>query len=107
MDCQPELAVLFASCAVGTAVFGRFEAETPPWRLIARWGLLAALVLWLRGVVGHAAAAVPAVLGAFGLVAHVAWCRRHGIHPLRAEPRRRYYRLRGWRWPAPDDDEPD
>ena len=31
-------------------------------------------------------------------VFHFVWCRRHGIDPLRATPRRRYYELRGWTW---------
>ena len=31
-----------------------------------------------------------------GLVAHFWICRRWGIHPLKATPRDKYYRLRGW-----------
>ncbi len=31
-----------------------------------------------------------------GLAFHLWWCRKHGIDPLTAEPKERYYELRGW-----------
>jgi hypothetical protein len=34
-----------------------------------------------------------------GLAFHLWWCRRHGIDSLRAEPKERYYELRGWDQP--------
>jgi hypothetical protein len=50
-------------------------------------------------MIGHWALLVPALGAAVGVSAHFAWCRRHGIDPVRATPRRRYYELRGWTWP--------
>lgn len=31
-----------------------------------------------------------------GTAFHLWWCARNGIDPLTAEPRDRYYELRGW-----------
>jgi hypothetical protein len=31
-----------------------------------------------------------------GLAFHLWWCKKHGINPLTAEPKERYYELRGW-----------
>jgi len=36
--------------------------------------------------------------GVAGAAFHMVWCRRNGIHPWNATPRRRYYELRGWVW---------
>ena len=93
-----ELAVLLVLCIVGPAVFAVFEVETPAWRKILKWGLVCGLTLGLSRGVGHWALLVPVLLAAAGLAFHWTWCRRHGIHPLRATPRRRYYELRGWTW---------
>jgi hypothetical protein len=38
-----------------------------------------------------------AFLPSLGLTVHLLWCRKHGIHPLTAEPREKYYALRGWK----------
>lgn len=93
-----ELAVLLTLCIVGPATFAVFEVETPAWRKMLKWGLVCALTLLLAQRVGHWALLLPGVLAAAGLTVHMIWCRRNGIHPLRATPRRRYYALRGWPW---------
>lgn len=99
MDIVPELLALLALQTIGSAVFAVFEVETEPWRKILKWTLALLLTLGLYALAGHWALALPLVLAGAGLAFHLWWCRRHGIHPLRATPRRRYYELRGWRWP--------
>lgn len=94
-----ELGVLLGIAIVGITVFGVFEAETARWRRLLKWGIITALTLGLHSRVGHAAVALPLAMASLGLAVHFWWCRRHGIHPLNATPRRRYYALRGWRWP--------
>ena len=91
-----EWAVLFGLLLVGGSVFAPFEVGTPAWNRILKWTAMAGLTLGVHRVAGHWALLVPTAISGLGLVAHVAWCRRHRIHPLRATPRRRYERLRGW-----------
>lgn len=96
---EAEFAALFALAAVGSSFFDRFEVETPAARKLLRWLLAAALTLGSYAFIGHWALAVLAGLAALGTAVHFIWCFANGIHPLRAEPRRRYYALRRWTWP--------
>jgi len=93
-----ELSVLLVLAVLGSAIFAPFELETPVWRKILKWGMVIGITLGLAAVVGHWAVLVPVLGGVMGVVGHTVWCRRHGIHPLRATPRRKYYALRGWTW---------
>ena len=83
--------------ALGCIVFGHFEAHTPLPRRLARLTILLALtalvswglerpwsLIWIVGVFG------------IGTGFHVWWCRKHGIGIFSAEPREKYYQLRGW-----------
>lgn len=98
MGIELELAVLLAIAVLGQASFAVFEVETPTWRKVLKWGLVIGLTLALTRVVGHWALLVPIAGGIAGVVGHTAWCRRNGIDPVRATPRRKYYELRGWIW---------
>jgi hypothetical protein len=93
-----ELSVLLVVAILGQSTFAVFEVETPPWRKILKWGIVVGVTLGLSWVVGHWAVLVPLLGGVAGAVGHTVWCRRHGIDPLRATPRRKYYELRGWTW---------
>jgi peptidoglycan biosynthesis protein MviN/MurJ (putative lipid II flippase) len=94
-----ELAALLGLAVLGMGTFAVFEVETPAWRKILKWALVSALTLVAARYIGHAALWILAGLAVAGLGFHVYWCRKHGIHPVRATPRRRYYELRGWPWP--------
>ncbi len=107
MGIELELAILLALTVLGTELFARFEIETPAWRKILKWFIVIALTLGLYPVMGHWTLAVPAVLALAGLTLHFVWCRRHGIDPLRATPKRRYYELRGWELEGCEDDSND
>ena len=98
MGIELELAVLLAIAVVGQATFAVFEVETPAWRKILKWAIVIGLTLGLNRVVGHWAVLLPIAAGIAGAVFHTVWCRRTGIDPIRATPRRRYYELRGWSW---------
>ena len=98
MGIELDLAVLLVISILGPAFFARFEVETPGWRKVLKWALVVGITLALTPVVGHWALLVPTVGGIAGLIGHYAWCRRHGIDPIRATPRRKYYELRGWAW---------
>ena len=81
----------------GITVFGRFEEKTPAWRKLSKWvfyfgvtGLLSRrpgrpwTFAWVFGLPG------------LGLAFHLWWCKKHGINPLTAEPKERYYELKDW-----------
>lgn len=99
MGIELEWFSLFALHALGTSIFGVFECETPWWRLTLKWGIVGGLTYLLFGWFGHWALLAILVPGLGGSMFHFIWCRKHGIHPLRATPRRQYYELRGWAWP--------
>lgn len=99
MGIELELAVLYVLQTVGHSVFDKFEVEAEAWRKIVKWLLLAALTVALYHWSGHWALVLPLAAGLAGAVFHLVWCRKHGIHPLHATPRREYYRLRDWAWP--------
>ena len=99
MGIELELFVLLVFAVLGQSTFARFEIETSPIRKMFKWASLCALTLGLSLVIGHWALLVPVLLGAAGTAFHIVWCRRNGIDPIRATPRRRYYELRGWPWP--------
>jgi len=99
MGIELELFILLAVAIVGQSVFAVFEVETPPWRKVLKWSIVVAITLGLYGAVGHWALILPVAAGLAGVVGHSLWCRKHGIDPLRALPRKRYYELRGWSWP--------
>ena len=93
-----ELGALLALSILGQGMFSVFEIETPAWRKVLKWTMLAGLTLGLSRLVGHWALALPLALVVAGSAFHIRWCRRNGIDPIRATPRRRYYELRGWVW---------
>ena len=98
MGIAVELSVLHSIAVLGQSIFAVFEVETAPWRKILKWGIVGGVTLGLAQAVGHWAVLVPIVSGVMGVTGHTVWCRRHGIDPLRAPPRRKYYELRGWTW---------
>jgi hypothetical protein len=93
-----ELLVLLALSVLGSGLFARFEIETPAWRKILKWTMVIASTLGLYVVAGHWALALPLLAGAAGTTVHFVWCRKHGIDPMKATPKRKYYELRGWQW---------
>ncbi len=99
MGVELELYVLLAIAILGTSVFAVFEVETPRWRKVLKWVIVSGLTIGLYYLIGHLALILPALGAVVGCTGHVWWCRRHGIHPIHATPRKKYYELRGWTWP--------
>lgn len=96
MGIELELAVLLALTTLGQVGFGHFEAETSKVRRLVKWAIIDGATICLTYAVGHWALLFPIGMVAMGLGFHFWWCRRNGIHPFHATPRRRYYELRGW-----------
>jgi len=99
MGVEIELYVLLAIQILGSSIFTIFELETAWWRTTAKWFIITTATISLYYMVGHIALLVPSGVGVLGASFHFWWCRRHGIHPVHATPRRKYYQLRGWSWP--------
>lgn len=96
-----ELFIAAALMAIGTITFKRFEERTPPLRGIMKFvSILAttALVTYFFGSMWG----ILWVIGWFavGMIFHFWWTLSHGIHPFTAEPREKYYQLRGWQTEA-------
>lgn len=103
MGIELELLVLLALTILGPAIFAVFELETPWWRKALKWTTLVGLTLLSSRLVGHWALILPIGAASAGVGFHLWWCRKNGIDPIRATPRARYYRLRGWSppWDGP------
>ncbi|MEO6246117.1 MAG: hypothetical protein ABIQ12_11855, partial [Opitutaceae bacterium] len=93
-----ELAVVFGLCAVGGILLGHFEAERPKWQRVLKvlgGGALAVTISatagreWFFALLGALTVAV--------VVIHAWWLPRHGINGWTAEPKEKYYALRGWK----------
>ena len=100
MGIELELYVLLALLTLDLSIFAVFEVEIPRWRKLLQWVIISTTTLGLYYAVGHLAILLPMVAGGAGTIVHFEWCRKHGIHPNYATPRRKYYDLRQWEWPG-------
>lgn len=92
-----ELTLLYGIFSFGSIVFGRFEERTPRIRRLAKLLAFTALTAAIYLVFGRPWSLLWFVLPlAFAVYIHAIWLPRHGINGLTAEPRERYYALRGW-----------
>lgn len=93
-----EVAVVCLITALGTIFFGHFEEYTPKWRKVFKLLLFNLITVSLSATAGRAWAF--AFLG-FTLVIvafiHAIWLPRKGISGWTAEPKDKYYELRGWK----------
>src|SRR5215510_5455938 len=97
MNLWIDVAAMATIFAVGNIVFGHFEERTPKWRRVLKFALITALTGWIASAGGHAwAAGFVGAIATLGLVAHFVILRRHGIDPWTAQPKDKYYALRGW-----------
>ena len=92
-----EVAVVMTIFAFGNIFFGHFEERTPKWRRILKFFLMTGVVALISATAGRAwsVALVGTLLGVVAVI-HGWWLPKHGIHGLTAEPREKYYALRGW-----------
>lgn len=82
---------------LGSLVFGHFERHTPMTRKLMKVVMIQGITVLLIATVGRPWS-ILWVLGMFGLgtTFHFWWTHAHNIHPITAEPKARYYALRGW-----------
>ena len=82
MNIWIDVAAVSGLFAIGNILFGHFEERTAKWRRVLKF-------LMITGI--------TAAIAAIGWSAHIIILRRHGIDPWTAEPRDKYYALRGWK----------
>lgn len=93
-----ELAVLLIIQLVFISAFAKFEIETPLWKKLIKWLIIDGITLGLYFIIGHWASLFPIISLIPGTIYHFIWCKKNGIDPLRATPRKKYYELRNWKW---------
>lgn len=94
-----EVAILTTLFAVGNILFGHFEEGTPKWRRSAKLFLFIGLTILITETVGRIWFYVMLVVLATGVsVIHGWWLPKHGINGWTAEPKEKYYELRGWKF---------
>ena len=98
MDVKLELVVLLIIQLTGSSTFARFEVETPALRKISKWLFMDGATVGLYYIVGHWSLMLPGIMLVAGATYHFIWCKRNGIDPLKASPKRKYYELRKWNW---------
>ena len=82
---------------VGFTIFWWFAEKDPLWRRLLKIGVWLGMTAVLSWVAGRFWALVWAIgFPLFWTIVHIWWCKKHGINLLSAEPRDKYYRLRGW-----------
>ena len=95
-----EVAVIFGLTAVGTILMGHWEEGTPKLRRLLNPFVFCGRAVRIPATVGGAwFFAFLGTLSAAVLVIHAWWLPRKGINGWTAEPREKYYALRGWQWP--------
>lgn len=86
---------------IGMVIFGHFEEKTPLTKRFSKVVLLiGGTALCYQAFGGIGALGFALGLLSLGIVVHITWCRANKIHPLTAEPKDRYYELRGWGEPV-------
>jgi hypothetical protein len=98
MNLWIDAAVMATFFALGNIVFGHFEERTPKWRRVLKFFLMTGGIVLLSATAGRQwSVGVVVSLFAVALFIHLWWLPKHGIHPFTAEPKEKYYALRGWK----------
>src|SRR4051812_22008232 len=91
-----ELAVLLFIQTIFISAFAKFELGTPLYRKLVKWCIIDGITIGIYFLAGHWAVLFPILALVPGTIYHFTWCKKNGIDPFRATPRKKYYQLRGW-----------
>lgn len=93
-----EVALVTTLTSVGTIFFGHFEEQTPKWRKLVKLIFFVFVTTSLSATAGRAwAMAFLGVTLVAVVLIHAVWLPRKGINGWTAEPKDKYYQLRGWK----------
>lgn len=98
MGIELELYTLLFIQTFFISALAKFEAETPLWKKLVKWLVIDCITIGLYFAFGHWAVFFPFLGLLPGTAYHFYWCRKNGIDPLWATPRKKYYQLRNWKW---------
>lgn len=92
-----EVALMCTLFAVGHILLGHFEERTPRWRKLAKLSGAVLIAVLITVTLGRTAFLLALGVCLFiVLLIHAWWLPRLGINGWTAEPKDKYYRLRGW-----------
>jgi hypothetical protein len=92
-----EIAVVTSIYALGQIFFAQFANHTAKWKRVLKIIIFTALACGVSAVLGRGW--FFTLLGCLSLaviVIHAWWLPKNGINGLTAEPKEKYYALRGW-----------
>ena len=93
-----ELAVMFGLICVGNITLAPFAEGIPKWRRVAKMFLGGGVAVLVSATAGREW--FFAFLGTMTVVVviiHAWWLPRNGVNGWTAEPKEKYYALRGWK----------
>ena len=95
-----ELAVSFGLVCIGNIVLQPFAEGVPKWWRVAKMFLGGAISVYVSAMAGREWFYVMVgLMTVFVLVVHGWWLPKKGINGWTAEPKEKYYALRGWKLP--------
>lgn len=95
-----EIAVVCGLTTIGGILMGHFGEGEPKWRRILKIFVACGLSVLISATAGRGWFFVfLSVITLLVLLIHVWWLPQKGINGWTAEPREKYYALRGWKWP--------
>ena len=99
MNIWIDVAVMASLFAMGNILFGHFEERTPKWRRVLKFFIFTGGVALISSTAGRVwSVMVIGTLLSMVVVIHGWWLPvKHGINGLTAEPKEKYYALRGWK----------
>ena len=92
-----ELAELLIVHLIASNMFARFEVETPALKKITKWLIIFGMTLGIYCWLSHWALLFPIMAMIPGTIYHFIWCKKNGIDPIKATPKKKYYQLRSWK----------
>lgn len=92
-----EVAMVSALFALGNILFGHFEEQTPKFKRIIKFFLMLVLIVGSSVLFSRTIAIILMVISIIpALYIHLIYLPKKGINGWTAEPKEKYYELRGW-----------
>ena len=97
-----DLTLVALLLAVGNVAFRHFDPDKPLWRRLLKSLFTLAITAAISHYFGRTGVLIAIGIALLPLIyVHAIWLPRRGINGWTAEPRDKYYALRGWPPPNP------